>query len=208
MKNFILLITTSLILIQCKNEQSESTKLYLGADLSYVNEMLDCGGEFRSEGKVVDPYQLFADKGANIVRVRLWHNPDWTDYSDFNDVKRTIQQAKKNNMKILLDFHYSDTWADPSKQFIPKSWADIEDLNVLGDSIYNYTYNTLYKLYSSDLLPEFVQVGNETNSEILLETNAEEHGEESISIFLSIPFILLLSTPPHTSLPSVISISL
>lgn len=175
MKNLFLTLAFIFCFFLIHYSQNE---LYLGADLSYVNEMLDCGGEFRSEGKVVDPYQLFADKGANIVRVRLWHNPDWTSYSNFDDVKRTIQQAKKNNMKILLDFHYSDTWADPGKQFIPKAWEEIEDLNVLGDSIYNYTYNTLYKLYSSDLLPEFVQVGNETNSEILVKATAEEHGEK------------------------------
>ena len=146
---------------------SYGQQLYLGADLSYVNEVEDCGAEFRNNGKVVDPYALFAENGANLVRVRLWHNPDWTQYSDFEDVVKTIKRAKENNMEVLLDFHYSDTWADPHKQFIPAAWASVKNGEILGDSLYQYTYNTLKKLAAIDLLPKMVQVGNETNSEIL-----------------------------------------
>ena len=70
-------------------------------------------------------------------------------------------------MEVLLDYHYSDTWADPGRQDIPKAWADITDLKVLGDSMYQYTHNVLMDLHKDSLLPEMVQVGNETNSEIL-----------------------------------------
>jgi arabinogalactan endo-1,4-beta-galactosidase len=71
-------------------------------------------------------------------------------------------------MEVLLDFHYSDDWADPNKQEIPKAWLPIVDnLEVLGDSIYNYTFKTLEKLEAKNLLPEMVQVGNETNIMIL-----------------------------------------
>jgi len=69
-------------------------------------------------------------------------------------------------MQVLLDFHYSDTWADPEKQYTPKAWAGITDVKVLGDSIYNYTHTTLVKLAKENLLPEMVQVGNEINSEV------------------------------------------
>jgi arabinogalactan endo-1,4-beta-galactosidase len=140
---------------------------YVGSDLSYVNEILDCGGEYRSEGTLVDPYTLFAEKGNNLVRLRLWHNPEWSGYSDFEDVKLAIQRSKAEGMAVLLDFHYSDTWADPQHQVIPAAWANVEDLSILSDSLYNYTYQTLSKLHSDDLLPEFVQVGNEINIEIM-----------------------------------------
>lgn len=142
-------------------------KPFLGADLSYVNELEDCGGKFRSGGKEVDPYQLFAKEGANIVRLRLWHTPDWTSYSTLQDVKKSISRAKKANMQVLLDFHYSDTWADPDHQYIPKAWAAIKDTDQLGDSLYQYTLNTLLELHRENLWPEFVQIGNETNSEIM-----------------------------------------
>ncbi|HLA55030.1 MAG TPA: glycosyl hydrolase 53 family protein [Flavobacterium sp.] len=143
------------------------SKIYLGGDLSYVNEIEECGAFFKDKGIKKDPFTLFRDKGCNLVRVRLWHNPQPNTHSNFADVKKTIRRAKENHMEVLLDFHYSDTWADPGKQFIPKAWATITDLKILGDSIYNYTYNTLAKLKKENLLPEMVQVGNETNSEIL-----------------------------------------
>lgn len=153
------------LVLSCETTQSPT--VYVGSDLSYVNEILDCGGEYRSGGEHVDPYQLFANKGNNLVRLRLWHNPEWSGYSDFEDVKLAIKKSKAQGMQILLDFHYSDTWADPQHQVIPKAWENIDDLSVLSDSLYNYTYFTLQKLNEADLVPEFVQVGNETNIEIM-----------------------------------------
>ena len=68
--------------------------LYLGADLSYVNEMEDCGAVFRAQGKPVDPFALMKAKGGNIVRVRIWNDAKWTKYSDLADVTKTIRRAK------------------------------------------------------------------------------------------------------------------
>lgn len=171
----IMYLFLAILLSQCTGTPESKSEIYLGADLSYVNEMLDCDGTFLSNGEVIDPYKLFSDKGANIVRVRLWNDPDWTAYSNYQDVKRTIAEAKKHQMKVLLDFHYSDEWADPQKQYIPAAWKGIDDVNILGDSLYAFTYNTLMKLGEAGLMPEFVQVGNETNSEILLDVSAAEH---------------------------------
>lgn len=154
---------TALAVISAGNAQ----QLYLGADLSYVNEVEDCGAKFYDNGRQADPYALFADKGANLVRVRLWHNPLWTRYSNLDDVIRTIRNAREQDMAVLLDFHYSDTWADPAKQYIPAAWAAAKNTAVLGDSVHRYTYSTLHQLAELDLLPEIVQVGNEINSEIL-----------------------------------------
>lgn len=184
MFKYIVLVIVSLS-FSCNSEESDNSgndnkgmqplDLYLGADLSYVNEMLDCGGEFRENGTVKDPYQIFADAGTNIVRVRLWHNPTWTSYSNLDDVKKTIRRSKEEGMKVLLDFHYSDDWADPGDQIIPEAWKNISDLQILGDSLYNYTFNTLNELNKIGLTPEMVQIGNEINSEILLDTHVDEH---------------------------------
>ena len=152
-----------------------SDPIYLGADLSYVNEMLDCGGSYLSQGKEVDPYELFAEKGANLIRLRLWHNPGWTDYSNLSDVKLAIQKSKESGMGVLLDFHYSDEWADPAKQLVPEAWRDIESMEILGDSLYAYTYAVLQELQNKDLLPEMVQIGNETNTEVLMPLPAENY---------------------------------
>jgi arabinogalactan endo-1,4-beta-galactosidase len=140
---------------------------YLGADLSYVNEMEDCGGQYRTQGELVDPFALFSQSGANLVRVRLWHTPTWTNYSTLADVKKTITRAKAQGMAVLLDFHYSDTWADPSKQIIPAAWADITDTQELAQALYDYTFSVLTELDQEGLMPDMAQVGNEINSEIL-----------------------------------------
>jgi len=146
---------------------------YYGADLSSVNQVLDHGGVYRDDGKIQNPYNIFSNHGTNLVRLRLWHTPAWTKavygedgkqlYNDLADVEKSIMLAKAQGMQVLLDFHYSDTWADPAKQYVPAAWADIISVDDLKDSIYNYTYKTLSYLNNKGLMPELVQIGNETN---------------------------------------------
>ncbi len=158
------------------NTSHNVSPFYIGADLSYVNEMEDCGATYYDQGKQQDPFALFANKGADLVRVRLWHNAEWTRYSDLQDAAKTLRRAKENNMKTLLDFHYSDTWTDPEKQFIPKAWAHITDTPELAQALYDYTSTTLAALDQQNLLPDMVQVGNETNIEILQQEKSIVHG--------------------------------
>jgi len=142
-------------------------ELYLGADLSYVNEMEDCGAVYREHGVVKDPFAIFSEHGANLVRVRLWNDARWTRYSDLSDVRKTIRRAKAHGMHVLLDFHYSDDWADGDKQIIPQGWEDIDNLDDLARALHDFTYDTLTELDRAGLMPELVQVGNETNVELL-----------------------------------------
>ncbi len=140
--------------------------LYLGADLSYVNEMEDCGAVYRANGKPVDPFALMKAKGGNIVRVRIWNDARWTRYSDLADVTKTIRRAKAAGMQVLLDFHYSDDWADGEKQIAPAAWAKL-DTAAQAKALYAYTRDVLGKLDAQGLMPEMVQVGNETNPELM-----------------------------------------
>jgi len=142
----------------------------MGVDLSYVNEIEAFGGNYSAGGSVGDPFIILKNCGANTVRVRLWHNPTWVSgltggkiYSDLADVERTIRRAKNAGMAASLDFHYSDTWADPDHQEAPEAWAGL-DLATLKDSVYQYTLKVLQYLESKNLTPEMVQVGNETNN--------------------------------------------
>ena len=146
-----------------------NTDFYLGADLSYVNEMEDCGAQYKNQdGELEDPFLIFENAGTNLIRVRLWHNPTWTNYSNISDVKKTILRAKNSGMSVLLDFHFSDTWADPDSQLIPNEWSSlINDTEALGDVVYNYTYNILSELIAENLKPDIVQLGNEINAMIL-----------------------------------------
>ncbi len=160
-----------------KEEVLGKNKFVFGADLSYVNQILEHGGVYRDSGNIKDPYQIFADHGTNLVRLRLWHNPVWTRevygdagvkmYNDLEDVKVAIQRSKAAGMAVNLDFHYSDSWADPHQQVIPAAWKDL-DYETMKDSVYQYTYRILKALDQEGLMPEMVQVGNEINPGMLL----------------------------------------
>jgi len=149
------------------------TQFVMGVDLSYVNAILDVGSEYRTSNAIVNnPYQIFKELGSNLVRVRLWHTPTWQvplygqiKYHNLIDVKNTIKQAKSYGMSTLLDLHYSDNWADPHKQDTPKSWQNLS-LTILADSFYLYTYNVLKELAKDNLIPKYIQIGNENNTGI------------------------------------------
>jgi arabinogalactan endo-1,4-beta-galactosidase len=159
-------------------------EFYTGVDLSYVNELEDCGAKYSNKtGQISEPYEINKSAGANLVRLRLWHNPDWTNYSNLEDVKISISKAKSLGMSVMLDFHYSDFWTDPGRQWRPDAWEDVVDDNILGDSVYNYTKKVLTELADLNLLPEFVQIGNETNGNILLLRNNAPLDSESPGLY-------------------------
>jgi len=151
-----------------------TNELWRGADLSYVNELEDCGAVYRKAGLMKDPYQIFAESGANVVRLRLWHSPQWTEYSTLEDVRKSMRRARDSGMKVLLDFHYSDDWADPGDQLIPAAWADTRDVDELAQHVYQYTLDVMRSLSADGLLPAYVQVGNEINTEMLLDKKIPE----------------------------------
>jgi arabinogalactan endo-1,4-beta-galactosidase len=170
--NIRFLIVMSFLL----GENAYAQDFYFGADQSYVNEMEDCGVVYMENNAPKDIHQIFKDHGCNLVRLRLWHTPEWYDglnqgfrYSNLTDVKKAIRRVHERGMHVLLDFHLSDNWADPGKQIVPMAWQSVvNNLPVLQDSLYQYIYYVLRSLEKDDLIPEMVQIGNETNKEILL----------------------------------------
>ena len=137
--------------------------VWRGVDISYVNELEDCGAVYRFNGTAMDPFELFARKGANVARFRLWHSPDWTSYGTLPDVTRSIRRARDSGMNVLLDFHYSDDWTDPANQRIPAAWREAVTAEEVAALLYEYTVETLTTLHAQNLLPDYVQVGNEIN---------------------------------------------
>ena len=151
-----------------------SDNLWRGVDLSYVNELEDCGAVYSDQFGRTDPYEIMNAAGANIVRLRLWHNPQWTEYSTLDDVRTSISRARGADMKVLLDFHYSDDWVHPGKQIIPEAWSDAISDDEVAQRLYDYTRTTLMSLAADGLLPEYVQIGNETNTEMLVTEEVAE----------------------------------
>ena len=144
----------------------------LGADLSYANEVGDAGGVYRdTEGNEVDVYRYFADRGADMVRLRLWYTPGnipascggQITSSSLADVLRGARRAHDANMQVKLAIHYSDYFVDPGKQERPAAWAGLSG-QVLSDSIFNYTLAVLGALRAQGTVPAIVAVGNETDN--------------------------------------------
>lgn len=168
----LVLIAVILAVAACKKEcpppppTPVKPHFYVGADLSFQSEISDEQLQyFDSAANPIDILPFLKSKGVNLIRIRIWHTPA-TKYSSLEDVKEYALLIKQNEMDFLLDFHYSDHWADPGQQTPPAAWADA-DLADLKDSIYHYTLDVLKELKEQGTMPEIVQVGNETNSGFL-----------------------------------------
>lgn len=172
----IIISCTSKVSAQLPRNVYKWEDFVMGADLSYVNQVEDYGGVYKDSGKATDPFMIFRNHGANVVRVRLWHTPQWVAdlnkgkyYYDLAGTEQTIRRAKEAGMAVNLDIHYSDRWADPDHQETPAAWKNLS-LPLLKDSVYQYTLRVLNYLKSKNLTPEMVQVGNENNNGILWPT--------------------------------------
>ena len=132
-----------------------------GVDLSMLKQVEDNGGLFYENGNQIDPIQEFNSKGINTVRLKIWHNP-LQNYNDLESVLEIAERVKNADLDLLLDFHYSDTWADPSNQNKPAAWENL-NFETLCDSIEQYSRYVITKLKNQNTLPKYVQIGNETD---------------------------------------------
>ena len=130
-----------------------------------LKQVEENGGLFYENGNQIDPIQLFKDKGINTARIKIWHTPS-LNYNNLESVLETADRANSVGLDLLLDFHYSDTWADPSSQTKPSSWVDLT-FETLCDSIEQYSRYVITKLKNQNTLPKYVQIGNETDCGLL-----------------------------------------
>lgn len=131
----------------------------IGADLSFLKRAEDRGTVFKDAGQAKPGLEIFKDHGYNWIRLRLFHTPTRLP----NNLEYTIalaQEAKTLGYKFLLNYHYSDTWADPGKQFIPKAWEGKSHAELV-EAVFEYTRDTVAAFRDANALPDMVQVGNE-----------------------------------------------
>ncbi|MEO6637799.1 MAG: glycosyl hydrolase 53 family protein, partial [Ginsengibacter sp.] len=161
----------------------------VGADISFLPELEAKGIKFSDKGIQKDAIDILKDHGFNYIRLRLFVNPSndsgYSPGKGFCDLKHTLEMAKrikKAGLKFLLDFHYSDTWADPGKQYIPLAWKDLE-FDALADEVYSYTKKVLEELKAQGTLPDMVQTGNEINHGIIWPVGNIQH-PDSLAVLL------------------------
>jgi len=166
---------------------------------------------FSDNGKAGDALQILKQHGFNYIRLRLFVDPsDSNGYAPgegYCDLAHTLAMAKRikqAGLKFLLDFHYSDTWADPGKQYIPRAWQGL-DFPQLVRQLHDYTREVLEKLKSQHTLPDMVQPGNEINHGILWPTGSIQH-PDSLAALLNAATRAIREVDP--SIPVMLHIAL
>ncbi|MFM2484922.1 glycoside hydrolase family 53 protein [Celerinatantimonas yamalensis] len=155
-----------------------------GADISILADVEKHGGVFYNQkGIKQDPLVILKHNGINYVRIRLWNDPKSASGQPYgggnNDLTTDLALAKRAHalgLKILLDFHYSDFWTDPGKQFKPKAWANY-DFPQLKQIIGQYTQKTVAAFAKAGVTPNMIQIGNEINGGILWPTGKSWGGD-------------------------------
>jgi len=147
-----------------------------GADVSWLSEMEAAKIKFYNNlGEEKDLLEILKGKGMNTIRLRVWVNPQ-DGWCNVNDVVEKARRAKNAGFRIMVDFHYSDSWADPGKQTKPAAWLN-KDISTLKTLVSSHTTEVLAALKNNGITPEWVQVGNETNNGMLW-----EEGKASVSM--------------------------
>lgn len=142
--------------------------MFLGADVSALERIEQAGGVFRDVGQAGDAIAILRAQGSNGFRLRLFVQPNG-DEAQVNDLEYTVRLARRvktSGAKLLLDLHYSDTWADPGHQVTPAAWAAL-DFTALEQRVEAYSAGVMTRLRQESALPDIVQVGNEIDAGML-----------------------------------------
>ena len=178
--------------LSVKKVENLSDTFVFGMDASCVPS-LEAGGVkyYDHDGNEKDVYTILSENGINYVRVRIWNDPfdsEGRGYGGGNcDIDNAVEIGKRataSGMKLLVNFHYSDFWADPSKQMEPKAWANM-DIDTKAEKLYEYTKECLEKLVEAGVDIGMVQVGNETNGVLCGESSDEAGGWKRITQLFS-----------------------
>ena len=175
MKRFFTIISAFFLFLSCGDKETPEkpnlpvnnmTGFAKGADVSWVTEMEKAGRRFYSaSGQETECMELIRELGFNSIRLRVWVNP--TDgWCNKEDVLVKAFRAKNLGMRLMIDFHYSDVWADPGHQTIPAAWQSM-NLEEMKQAVKQHTTETLNLLKTNGISPEWVQAGNETGNGML-----------------------------------------
>ena len=163
----------------------------LGMDASCVPALEKSGVKYYDhEGKEKDVYKILAENGVNYIRVRIWNDPfdsSGRGYGGGNcDIENAIEIGKRATacgLKLLVNFHYSDFWADPAKQMVPKAWKGM-NIEEKSTALYEYTKDCLERLVDAGVDVGMVQIGNETNGAMCGESASKVGGWNKITTLM------------------------
>jgi beta-galactosidase len=187
-KIFFLVCVILYSLVQTVHSQVSNTENILGADISFLPELEAKGMVFSDQGNAKDAILLLKEKGFNYIRLRIFVNPaadsGYYPQVGFCDLTHTMTMAKRiqdAGLKFLLDFHYSDNWADPGHQVIPSAWKNLS-FSDLKKALKKHTVDVLKALDKQHTFPDMIQVGNEINHGIVWPAGDMNHQDQLIEL--------------------------
>ena len=165
-------IVASLLLLLLFTDVNAQNTFVRGADISWCTEMETSGRTFQNaQGQEMELCALLKEIGMNAVRLRVWVNPQGYGYGtwcDKADVLKKAERAHQQGLDVMIDFHYSDFFADPKRQEMPKDWSGYT-LDQVKTAIADHTKDILNALKAKGIEPKWVQVGNETNNGMIFD---------------------------------------
>lgn len=167
--NLIRKFAIVLLFIVMANAFAQNKAEFLtGGDISLLTKVEENGAVFRDGGERRDALEIFKAHGCNMMRLRLWVDPsgEKDQVCDLFYTIKLAQRIKRCGFKLLLDFHYSDTWADPANQHKPKAWQDL-NFEQLKQRVYDYSRDSIVAFRAAGAMPDMVQIGNEITPGIL-----------------------------------------
>lgn len=171
-----------------------------GADISWLPQMEASSYQFyNSKGEPQDCFKILKDHGINSIRLRAWVNPSDDKASGHCSTAETVAMAKRakhGGMKVMIDFHYSDSWADPGKQRKPSAWEGHNFKQLLND-LYSYTIGVMKALKQAGISPEWVQAGNETASGMIYPEGSTDHWD-SLAMLINKAYDAVKLVSPKT----------
>lgn len=168
-----------------------------GADISWVTEMEAAGIKFyNNSGNPTDCFALMKALGLDAIRLRVWVNPS-PAWNSVGDVVAKAQRAHQQGLKLMIDFHYSDSWADPGKQNKPAAWAPL-DFQGLKNALETHTKDVLTQLKTAGLAPEWVQIGNEINDGMLWPDGKASANMPNLALLINTGYEAAKSIFPNT----------
>ena len=171
-KRILTIAAIAAVLASCQKEKPiEAPSFSKGADISWASEMEAGGKTFKKQdGSKADILDVLKDVGVNAIRLRVWVNPSG-GWSGKDDVVKMAKRVQAAGLPLMVDFHYSDFFCDPSRQDIPKAWqADKADLDKMAAHVKEHTTEVLTALKNAGVTPAWVQIGNETRNGMLWPT--------------------------------------
>lgn len=196
MKQATLLLFLWLATLPLTAQDGAKSSFALGADISWYSQMADEGYQFVADGQATTCPKMLKAYGLTAARLRVWVNPQ-NSYNGLDDVVAKAKAIAAEGLDVMVDFHCSDTWADPGQQTVPGAWAQ-DDLEALKTHLAGHVTDVMKALLAEGVRPRWAQIGNETNNGLLWDTGKASDNPQQYAQLVEAGYQAVKAACPET----------